>query len=311
MSLNTPVVFIIYNRPKLTQEVFESIKKVKPDKLFVIADGPKGSIDEVKCNQARKVVDDTDWDCNVHTNYSDVNLGCRERVSTGLNWVFSNVEKAIILEDDCLPSYSFFYYCAELLNRFEKDSRIMHISGNNFLFTEKYKNKYDYYFSNYSLIWGWASWARVWEKYDVNMSSWPKLENTDWLIKKLGNKSIENFWKDIFNDTYNQRIDTWDYQLQFSIWLNNGSALTPSVNLVRNIGINENALHTSNMSDVIRELEAGEIEFPLTHNKNIVVDSDADLQTFKTILAPGVISEKANIRKRTQIKLGSILKNLY
>jgi len=156
MSLQVPIVFIIYNRPDLTERVFDSIRKAKPNKLLVVSDGPRFTEDVEKCKCVRAVIDKVDWDCEVLKNFPEVNLGCRKRVSSGLDWVFSEVEEAIILEDDCLPAPSFLSFCQTLLERYRDDERVMHISGNNFQFGIS-RTEYSYYFSKYTHLWGWAT----------------------------------------------------------------------------------------------------------------------------------------------------------
>lgn len=172
MSVSTPVAFFIFNRPVLTEIVFEAIAKAKPKKLLVVADGPRFAEEEEKCQKARAaVIDKINWECEVLTNFSDRNQGCKYRVSSGLDWVFSEVEEAIILEDDCLPAPSFFRFCETLLARYRDDERVMTISGDNFQLGNS-RTEYSYYFSKYTHIWGWASWRRAWQHYDVDMKSW-------------------------------------------------------------------------------------------------------------------------------------------
>ena len=152
---STPVAFIIFNRPDTTKRVFAEIAKARPPKLLVIADGPRADhpADVEKCAAVRAIIDGVDWDCEVLKNYSDVNLGCKRRVSSGLDWVFDTVEEAIILEDDCLPHPTFFRFCEEMLEKYRDDKRIAMISGDNLQFGRK-RTGYSYYFSRYPHIWG-------------------------------------------------------------------------------------------------------------------------------------------------------------
>ncbi|MFM6024920.1 MAG: glycosyltransferase family 2 protein, partial [Dolichospermum sp.] len=185
-QLKTPVCFIIFNRPDVTQRVFQKISEAKPPKLLVIADGPR--IDKVgeeqKCAATRAIIDQVDWECQVLTNYSDINLGCRKRIYTGLDWVFSQVEEAIILEDDCLPDSSFFRFCEELLEKYRDHPRIMLVCGQNLQFGQQRRN-YSYYFSRYSHCWGWATWKSAWQYYDDTMELWPQVRDENWLFDIL------------------------------------------------------------------------------------------------------------------------------
>jgi hypothetical protein len=181
-QLRTPVAFIIFNCPETTDRVFEQIAKAKPSKLLVIADGPRENSpgEAERCAAVRSIIDNVDWDCEVLTNYSDVNLGCKRRIASGLDWVFDTVEEAIILEDDCLPDPTFFRFCDELLEKYRDDERITMISGDNFQFDRK-KTDSSYYFSRDPHIWRWASWRHVWKNYDVDMQLWPEIRDGGWL----------------------------------------------------------------------------------------------------------------------------------
>jgi hypothetical protein len=168
--MDIAVALIIFNRTDTTKKVFEVLRQVKPAKLLVIADAPRHNYpdDIEKCAATRQIIEQVDWNCQVIKNYSEKNLGNKLRISTGLNWVFEQVEQAIILEDDCLPHPSFLPFCEDLLDKYQDDQRIMTRSGNNFQFGRK-RTEYSYYFSRYTLIWGWATWRRAWQHYDAEM----------------------------------------------------------------------------------------------------------------------------------------------
>lgn len=273
--LDTPVAFIIFNRPDLTQLVFEAIAKAKPRKLLVIADGPRFPEEAEKCRQAREVIQNVDWECEVLTNFSDINLGCKMRPATGLDWVFSLVEEAIILEDDCLPHIDFFVYCAELLEKYRDDERIMTISGNNFQ-SEKQWNTHSYYFSNYTLTWGWASWRRAWQHYDVAMEHWPEIRDSSLL--PFNDENEKGYWVKILNSVYEGKIDAWDYQWSFACWSQNSLTVIPSKNLVSNIGFREDATHTQGNS-VLASIPTATLG-KLQHPQYIAKHNEADKSIF-------------------------------
>jgi len=280
-QLKTPVAFIIFNRPETTRRVFAEITKARPPKLLVIADGPRADHldDAEKCTDVRAIIDGVDWDCEVLKNYSDVNLGCKRRVSSGLDWVFDTVEKAIILEDDCLPHPTFFRFCEEMLEKYRDDKRIAMISGNNFQFGRK-RTECSYYFSRYTHIWGWASWRRAWDNYDVDMKIWPEIRDGWWLKDLLGARRSVWYWKYIFENVYQGKIDTWDYQWIFSCWIQNALTVIPNVNLVSNIGFGQEAVHTK-IQNMFSAMETEAIIFPIVHPPYVIRDSIADSITEK------------------------------
>jgi hypothetical protein len=162
-----------------TEAVFARIAEAKPRRLLVIADGPRSHVpgDAEKCRAVRRLFDRIDWDCDLSINFADTNLGCRKRISSGLDWVFAQSEEAIILEDDCLPVPSFFWYCDELLQKYRDEPRVMTICGSNWL--RETPSNDSYVFTTHCSIWGWATWRRAWRTYDVDLKSWPakKLED--------------------------------------------------------------------------------------------------------------------------------------
>jgi hypothetical protein len=279
--LKSPVAFIIFNRPDTTHRVFEEIRKARPPVLLVVADGPRPDHpgDAEQCAKARAIVDQVDWDCEIRKNYSDNNLGCKRRVSSGLDWVFSEMEEVIILEDDCLPHPTFFQFCEELLQQYRDDDRIGHIGGVNFQFGRK-RGPYSYYFSRYSHIWGWASWRRAWEGYDPNLALWPKFREEKWLRHLLDDSSLVGYWTNIYEKVYQHQIDTWDYQWTFHCWTGNRLAIIPNVNLISNIGFDSNATHTAGQSE-FKSMKTETMKFPLDHPASIMRDSAGDKYTEK------------------------------
>lgn len=307
--LETPVAFIIFNRPDLTARVFQAIAEAQPKKLLVVADGPRFPEEAEKCREARAVIDKVDWDCEVLTNYSEANLGCKRRVSSGLDWVFSQVEEAIILEDDCLPQPTFFPYCEELLRRYRDNSQITVITGSNLELNYPILDSYQ--FSRYGYIWGWATWRRAWDQYDIDMKRWPSLRDTPWLHGLFGDKDVVEFWKAIFDRVAAGEIDTWDYQWIFSCWAADGIAVQPCVNLISNLGFGTGATHTTEVTDVAN-LPTFEMPFPIRHPVKIELDTAADLVTSKRFFSTkrqpldGLRACFHNVLRRISAKTSSV-----
>jgi len=276
----TPVVLIIYNRPGLAEIVFEQIRKIKPEKLYIIADGPKDSIDVDKCNTTRNIVENVEWDCSLMKNYSDVNMGCRQRIISGLDWVFKKEEKAIILEDDCLPHTSFFPFCDELLEYYFDDYRIMHINGTNYGINGS-DTDLDYYYSGNTYCHGWSTWKRAWKHFHTFDSMWPKVRDNDILLNQLTSTQEYVIRKSIWDDLYQGNIDSWAYQWLFASISQGGLAVTPNKNLVTNIGFGIDSTHTKDCKHWMSNLPTYEISLPLTHPEFIIRDLTADKTYFE------------------------------
>ena len=282
--MNTPVILIIFNRPSTTEKVFETIRQAKPSKLLVIADGPRpDQVGEVeKCMAARSVIDKVDWYCEGLKKYSDSNLGCALSPANGLNWAFEHVEEAIILEDDCIPHPTFYRFCEETLDRYRYDTRVMHISGNNY-HPGIQRSDYSYFFSRYPLSWGWATWRRAWQNFDFVMKQWPEIRTFNYLNDIFKEKRIADSWAKTFQFVYDKNLDCWDFQWTFACFLQNGLSIIPSVNLVSNIGSGQDATHTTSENNHYLNRLVEPLSFPLKHSPYIIRDEHIDQLIQKTI----------------------------
>jgi len=269
-KLTTPVLFIVFNRPDTTRRVFSEIKKAKPPRLYIAADGPRTWEEKKKTDAVRNhILKNVNWKCEIKTLFRDKNLGCKYAVSSAIDWFFKNEEKGIILEDDCIPSQSFFRFCQEMLEKYKNNEKIMHISGTNV--EEISPIKEDYFFADAFNVWGWATWKRAWKHYDVEMKDWPK-----WRIKSLGfmkEYSLINKIKSLrlYELTYRNKINTWDYQWDFCCKKNGGISIIPRANLITNIGF-DNGTHTTNYEKDKFTLKRYRLKFPLKANLNIKDD---------------------------------------
>ena len=295
--LATPVVFIIFNRPELAARVFSEIVKVRPTQLFVISDGPRTNIcgEATRVAQSRAIIDRVNWPCKIFTNYSDHNMGCRARVSSGLDWVFQQVKEAIILEDDCLPDITFFRFCQELLEKYRHDQRVGMISGDNFQFDFVLNND-SYYFSNINHIWGWATWRDRWQNdYDVDLKEWPKIRDENRVQDWYATQQERDAFAFNLARTHALEIDTWDYQWNFGSRLNGRISIMPNVNLISNIGFGVEATHTKEHNE-FSNLPTTPIVFPLKHPKAIFASEQLDSRFFQ-------LSAKQTLTRRFKLWL--------
>jgi len=272
----SPILFVVFNKPDTTWRVFEQIRAAKPKRLYIAADAPRPGFpgDELLCKQSRAVVDAIDWDCELKTLFRTENVGCREGVSSAATWFFRHEEEGIILEDDCLPSNSFFKFCDTLLEKYRSDTRIRHITGCNLQQGKKW-GRDTYYFSNMTHVWGWASWKRVWNDYDKNLDKYNGKEIREQLKNIFDDPLIVESWGHIFEEVKAGKVNAWGYQLDFANFFNNGLTIIPNENLISNIGFGPNATHTIDENSIYANIPLKEIE-EITHPVFILPEKQAD-----------------------------------
>lgn len=279
MNNIAPVLFLIFNRPAITRKAFEAIKAVKPAKLFIAADGPRKSHPEdlVLCIETRKIVDEIDWDCEVNTLFREKNIGLRNAVSDAITWFFEHVEEGIILEDDLIPSKSFFPFVTDMLDKYKYDQRIFAISGTNY---HGVCDEIDgsYYFSKYPTSHGWATWRRSWKLYD-EFTKWDKIKHSHSIDHLFPDKVEKEFWVNIFNRVQNKEIDSWAYIWNYSCFVNSMLSIIPKKNLVQNIGFGETATHTKAKASPIFSLYLHEFD-DIIHPYLIVPNDVLDKKLF-------------------------------
>lgn len=282
----TPVALIIFRRPEATARALAAIRAARPGRLFIIADGPRAGRDgeAAQVAAARAVTEQIDWPCQVERAYAETNMGCKDRVASGLSWVFSQVERAIILEDDCVADLSFFRYCDELLDRYANRPEIMVVSGNNMLRGPRPRTSY--LFSRYPHCAGWATWRRAWRRYDHTMARWPQVRAEGRLGAILGDPRAARFWTRFFDDVAADRVNSWAVRWTLTCWLEGGLSILPARNLVRNIGFDQDATHTPNGFHPLAGLPAWPMAFPMNHPARSVRDARADAAIQRLVYDP-------------------------
>jgi hypothetical protein len=302
--LDVPVLFLVFNRPETTQQVFDAIRKVRPIRLYVVADGSREAkgIEEFKrCMEVRKIATAVDWDCEVFTLFRNVNMGCGLGLSSAITWFFQHETEGIILEDDCLPSTDFFRFTAELLTMYRDDTRIMGIGSNNFEEINNRDNTYSYRFTKQTYIWGWATWRRAWQLNDFHMSHYPEIENKNYLEPLYPGIYERDYLQYVFKKmhTGDEKISSrtiWSYQWQFSCLIHSGLIIVPNSNLVINVGIGVEATNTHDPETVGHNLIFEEFNFPLQHPPFIMVHQSRDMKVFKTMITSATSRFKSHIK---------------
>lgn len=307
MSVSVPILLINFNRPDKTRKLLELIQKVQPKKVYFAVDGPRTGHpgDRDKCKQVQDLVDSVDGSCKVKTLFQHKNLGCGIGPVTAINWLFEHEEYGIILEDDCLPDLSFFLFCEELLKYYEKDCRVMQISGSNF-----FSNRHDtgkatssYFFSSIGSTWGWATWRRAWKKYDYYVRDFPEIKSTGLLKGFFYNKEDTHYVLNMIQKANEQEksVTWWDYQWDLAKHLNSGLSIVPVKNLIKNIGFSSDATHTKKVMPVYERVGLDPISFPLLHPKYVVANANYDEHYFKSFYERNIISKiKYKLKKAAQ-----------
>lgn len=293
-----PILLVLYNRPFETHYLFQQLRELQPTKLYVAADGPldKDQQDASLCFRTRCVIM-PEWPCEVHNNFYDDHLGKSRLIYQAINWFFEKEEEGVILFDDCLPHLEFFAFCQELLERYRDDKRIFHIGGVNLrkhlkALKRKHKKHDDcsYYFSAYANVWGFATWKDRWQDFDMDISRLEKA-NFNQLVKNYTRRPIERrYWHRRYNLIQKTNEPIWDYQYNFHIWQHSGLAISPTTNLVTNMGVRLK----SSKHKYRRLVRKAYPILPLKHPENISLDNKADRFMFKQIYSRAYIKIFAN-----------------
>lgn len=285
-NLETPVAMCVFNRPETTRRVFDRVAEAEPSELYVIADGPRPDVseDERGVEEVQNIVTAVDWDCELQTNFAETNLGVRERLASGISWVFDQVDEAIILEDDCLPHPDFFRFCERMLEMYRGDERVMDVTGTNA--QKRWKDdRQDYHFSFHGLIWGWATWANAWAEYDPEMSVWGDAEVRERVRDVLADDAQYRYTERLYDRTFSGKLATWDYQWGFAKHRNSGLSVVPARNLVMNIGFESGTFHEKAGDDPRANLPTFEMDFPIERNQFVAPDREYD-RRYHNIRAP-------------------------
>lgn len=287
--LNTPVALFAFNRPQLTHNTLAAVRRARPNRLFLIADGPRTSHpeDRASCAATRAELEQIDWPCVVERRFAEENLGCEANLELGLDWVFSQVSEAIVLEDDCLADQTFFDYCTEMLGRYRDDHRVWQISGSGLgvpvtLFEDK-----SYAFASWASVWGWATWSDRWQQHrevfprthEGASGSSPEREvpahpRPGALVTRSGQRHFEESAVSTDTNTHG-----WDKHWWLTIMTQGGYAATPAVNLVENVGWGPEATHGVNSGR--RDQPRSAMRFPVVHpdgvSLNVEVERELEL----------------------------------
>jgi len=276
----TPILLVLFNRPQKTKKLFEVLRRIKPEILYVSMDGPRNNVetDGVKCEKIRKLVAEIDWAKNIQLLDHNKNLGCHLAPRKAIEWFFKENEAGIILEDDCIPHPDFFPFCTEMLSKYKNDNRIFTINGSNLGYHTD--SKYSYSFCRFMNMTGWATWSRTSDSIDYYLDAWKKNRSKSFfLYTKLRNHIFDLdinwflYWRNIFNKTVEcHTVNWWDYHWIFNQVNSRKLSVVPKVNLVTNIGFDEEGTHTKSTEDPAANIKTESLTFPLVHPKRIKIN---------------------------------------
>ena len=278
----TPVLFLLFNRPEMTAKTFSAIKQIQPVTLYVSADGPRKDhpTDEYNCAEVRRIIQEgVDWDCDLHMLFRDQNVGCGEAINSGISWFFKDVAEGIIIEDDCLPHQDFFTFCDLLLERYRDDDNVFMISGNSVPKEYGKTLETDYCFTAVPSAWGWATWRRSWEKYDFKLNNLDHFKEKNIIESIFTPKLYRRYWLEYFDEIKRNKINNWDYQLAFTSFNNRGVCIRPKVNLISNLGT------TLSNGTVVSTYDDEGLTI-VKHPKIVSPDSQADKIIMQTLTSP-------------------------
>lgn len=307
-ALSTPVLLLLFNRPDATRKVLDEIRKVRPRKLFVSMDGPRpdNADDRKKCEQVKICINNIDWECDCHTNIRQKNMGLKLAVRSGIDWFFDNVSEGIILEDDCVPSNSFFHYCEMLLTKYRDDTRVMMISGSNGQGGIK-RGEASYYFSRIAGVHGWATWKRAWNLFDPDVRAFQAFRKSGKMKGYFTHQSTGNYWLEKIEDNmYGGK--SWAFPWAFALFLRDGLCACPNMNLITNIGWGNDASNGGKEDSEFANMMSEEI-VNIVHPACVFPDESADeYLTQKVVIEERVaLHSLAGVKCRVKRMLGRIV----
>lgn len=275
--MDTPLLLIHFNRPDITAKAIEALKAVAPGRIWILCDAArthkKGEAEKVR--RVRELLEKLPWDCEIRRLYREDNQGCFRNIADGISWFLNDCGgEGIILEDDCIADSSFFRFCAELLDKYRDDPKVMAISGHTNR-NEPFHLQDSYGFSHYFGCWGWATWARAWEAFDPDLSGWKNKQCWNRICKTvLPGWRQRLYWNMMFARVADGRRDSWAYRYHLSIWSHFGKVAYPQYNLVRNIGWGKEATHSGQAER--SDLKLDFLAFPLDHPTSMEVNPKID-----------------------------------
>lgn len=274
-----PVMLFVFNRPDKLSKVFEVIKKVKPETLILVSDGPRTSIPNEKylVEESRRIVDNIDWVCDVHKIYSEINQGLYTTMWDAFDYIFSLFDRVIVLEDDVVPTESFFTFTSELLEKYKDDKRIQRISGMNFLGEYPLDLNKDYFFAKEASIWGFAFWKRIYLDFDRGHKY-----SGEYVDDQMKSKMPKQVYKEYMNyqksGYSNGHMAGLEYFFGLHKHLYNTTCVIPRKNLISNIGFGMDSMHSNDLKTMPKgqrrmfNMETSEINL-LNYNDHIIEDN--------------------------------------
>ncbi len=307
--IDVPVAMVFFNRPEPLKQCFEAVREARPTKLFLIQDGAReNNISDVEnIAKCREVVSNIDWECEVKEIFSDINLGCGKRIYSGVKEAFESVDRLIILEDDIVASKDFFAFCAEMLERYKEDNRIIDIAGMNHCGITQ-RCPYSYFFSEIGSCWGWATWKRSWDLMQFELDFLDDEYAVDCFMNSVYKNRKEK--KRIIADGRNRkhiletggRLSAWTYQFKMAGYLNSTLSIIPQKNLISNIGLTADSSHASGSLNKIpkglQKVFFGKrypMEFPLKHPNYVIEDNLFAKEVYKILGLTPVLSKTRKI----------------
>ena len=286
-TFDVPVLLIGFNRASSFRRVLDAIRCIKPSQLYVAIDGPRSSVksDYDEVSEVKKIIEKIDWECDLHKLYRNHNVGCGRGPAEAITWAFESCNELIILEDDCVPTKSFFIFCEEMLLRYKDDTRVWLVSGDNYCCIDDFFQDKDYLFSHYAHTHGWATWKRCWSQFDMRMSDFDeflKIGGAYNVLKyKEAAKVFNRKYSLIYNNIENEIKHSWDSQWGYTRLKNNGLGIVPKRHLVQNIGVFGTHF---NGNTAVTEQESDELSWPLKHPTFIIAEEQYEKKYYKKYL---------------------------
>lgn len=284
MMKYSPIALFVYNRLDHTKQTVNALlgnTLSSESDLYVFCDGSKGEGWDNTVQQVRDYIHTIKGFNSVNIVESPKNKGLANSIIEGVNAVLDKHGTVIVLEDDLVTSPYFLQYMNDGLELYRDETSVASIHGYSYPLNNPQELP-DTFFIRGAFCWGWATWKRAWDFFEVDGSVLYKRIESNEELRYLFN----------FNDTEDYMLmlehqikgvnNSWAIRWYASAFLENMYMLCPSRTFVKNIGMDSTGTHCGKTN----KFTSGFIEHYSGLTKQVVKDSEEGRKKMESFFKP-------------------------